>query len=228
MSLGNWIKSRSVSGMEISTVSNLTKVIDGEGSLRITQSAIAETTALVTGHVSPVFEAPFTKGKIRTLMKLPNVTDDDTHMTFVGCMSMMNQVNTWDNGGNAYFAGRWGKASPEWRIGRVNNGVVSSSSFEILASGNATLVPEENELRAVEFEWVYDETLFSGIRLRLKVGSNTDFSGLTTIYTIFDPSPVALSTSVGEGVFLCTLHDIPGPVVEVIYDKTTIFELLQI
>jgi hypothetical protein len=51
---------------------------------------------------------------------------------------------------------------------------------------------------------------------------------MTIMYQVVDTSENSLTTTVGEGLFMAALHDVTGPVVTVLFDKTTNYELLPV
>lgn len=229
MAIADWFIVKSDAAMDVSL--ETTSPIDSTSSLRISQEDIATTTPVVNAHLRLVAGSPqsqFLKGKVRTLIEPKQLTDDDTSVTFQGIIGMMSQSNVFSAGGKAYFAGRWGASSPDWRIARVDNGVIDTDSFTVLASGIDSNIPDVDDIRAIEFEWVYDASEFNGVRLTFSAAPDSDFGNLVKVYQIVDTIPDSLDSTVGEGLFFSALHSTTGPVVKTLYDKTTIFELVPI
>lgn len=229
MAIADWFIVKSNAGIDANL--EISSPIDGTGSLHITQSSIAASVAVANSHLRLMAGPPqsqFTKGKVRTLIQPKQFTDGATSVSFVGILGMMSQADVFASGGKAYFAGRWGAASPDWRITRVDNGVSGVSSHTSLASSITTNIPGVDDVRAIEFEWVYDELEFNGVRLTFSVSPDDDFGNLTQVYQVVDTSANHLTSTVGEGLFFSALHSATGPVVETLYDKTTIFELVPV
>ena len=229
MALANWLITKSNPGIDVQVDTAIP--LHGTGSLRISQDNIAATTAVANAHLRPLAGPPqsqFVKGKVRTLIQPKMFTDNATSISFMGILGMMSQANVFATGGKGYFAGRWGGVSPSWWIARVDHGVTSAADFFSLRTGNTTHLPSFNDVRAIEFEWIYDSLEFGGVRLTFSVSANADFSNLTQIYQVIDNSASSLTTSSGEGVFFSALHTTAGPIVDVLYDRTTIFELVEI
>lgn len=203
--------------------------IDGTGSLRLSQEDIADDVGVVTIHLRPIAGSPqseFLRGKIRTLIKPLAFQDDDHTVSFFGIIAMMSQAQVYDTGGAAYFAGRWGGDAPFWAISRVNAGIDGPESFTHLAQGTVLNLPGLDDVCAMELEWLYDPLEFNGVRLTLKAASDDSFSNMVPIYQVVDSSGNSLDSTIGEGLFLCALHDNTGPAVTVLYDKTGNFELV--
>ena len=229
MAIADWFIVKSDGAMDVNL--EIGSPIDGTGSLRISQDAIAATEPVANAHLRLMAGPPqsqFLKGKVRTLIQPKQFTDGATSVTFMGILGMMSQADVFAAGGKGYFAGRWGAATPDWRIMRVDNGVTGMSDFTNLASGTTTNVPGVDDIRAIEFEWVYDALEFNGVRLTLSVSPDEDFGNLVQVYQIVDTGASALDSTVGEGLFFSALHSVAGPVVETFYDKTTIFELVPV
>jgi len=229
MAIADWFIVKSDASMDVHL--EIGSPIDGTGSLRISQEDIAATVGVSNAHLRLMAGPPqsqFLKGKVRTLIQPKQFTDAATSVTFQGIVGMMSQADVFAAGGQGYFAGRWGGASPSWWIARVDNGVSGSGSFTMLASGNTTSLPGVDDVRAIEFEWVYDPLEFNGTRLTFSVAPDDDFGNLVQIYQIVDTDPTSLDSTVGEGLFFSALHSVAGPVVETFYDKTTIFELVPV
>jgi hypothetical protein len=228
MAIADWFIAKSDAGMDVHL--EIGGPIDGTGSLRITQEAISASTAVATAHLRPVAGSPqsqFTKGKIRTLIKPVSFADTGTTVSFAGIIAMMNQANVFDPGGAAYVAGRWGGASPSWFISKVaGSGITGGGSFVHLATGNIAGLPGIGDVRAIEFEWIVDPLEFNGVRLTFKASPDSSFTNLAPIYQVVDTSAF-LSSTVGEGLFMSSLHSAPvGQDDEFLYDNTTIFELI--
>ena len=229
MAIADWFIVKTDPGVDVHL--EIGSPIDGTGSLRIAQDAIAAVTPVASAHLRLMAGPPqsqFLKGKVRTLIQPKQVTDGATSVTFQGIQGMMSQADVFTAGGKAYFAGRWGGVSPSWWIARADNGVTGAGSFTMLASGTTTNLPGIDDIRAMEFEWVYDPLEFNGVRLTLSAAPDDDFGNLVQIYQIVDTSASHLDSTVGEGLFLSALHTATGPVVETFYDKTTIFELVPV
>lgn len=229
MAIADWFIAKSDAGMDVHL--EIGVPIDGTGSLRIAQDAIAATVGVANAHLRLMAGPPasqYLKGKVRTLMQPKQFTDSATSVSFFGVHGMQNQANIFDVGGKAYFAGRWGGTSPSWWIARVDNGITGAGDFVPLMTGNTTNLPGIDDVRAIEFEWVYDPLEFNGVRLTFSVAPDDNFSNLAQVYQVVDSSANALDSTVGEGVFFSALHSAAGPVVEVLYDKTTIFELVPV
>ena len=229
MAIADWIIEKSDPAMTANL--EIGAPIDGTGSLHLSQLAIAPTVGVSTAHLRVLAGPPqsqFLKGKIRTLIKPINFTDTATSSSFFGIHAMMNQGQVFAAGGKAYFAGRWGGMTPSWRMSRVDNGINGTISFTHLSQGSVLNLPGLNDIRAIEFEWIFDPLEFSGVRLTLSVAPDSNFNNLATIYQVVDTTPNHLTTSVGEGLFLSALHSTPGAVLEVLYDKTANFELVPL
>ena len=227
MAIADWFISKNDPG--VATALEIGAPIDGTGSLRM---ADAGSPAIVNNsHVRLMAGPPssqFLKGKVRTLMQPLDFTDAASSVSFFGCIGMMSQADVWAAGGQGYFAGRWGGASPSWWIARVDNGITMASDFTMLASGDTTNLPSVGTVVPIEFEWIYDPLEFNGVRLIFRVGTLTDFSDLADIYTVIDSSPTALNSTIGEGLFMSDVRTALGPDVEVLFDKTTNFELVPV
>jgi hypothetical protein len=229
MAIADWFIVKSDAAMDVNL--EIGSPIDGTGSLRISQDAIAATEPVASAHLRLMAGPPqsqFLKGKVRTLIQPKQFTDGATSVSFMGILGMMSQADVFAAGGQGYFAGRWGGATPSWWIARVDNGVTGTGSFTVLASGTTTNLPGVDDIRAIEFEWVYDPLEFNGTRLTFSAAPDDDFGNLVQIYQVVDTGASALDSSVGEGLFFSALHSVAGPVVETFYDKTTIFELVPV
>lgn len=229
MAISDWIIEKSTANLHVNL--EITTPIDGTGSLRISNEAIKDDTTVATGHLRVLAGSPqsqFLKGKIRTLLKPVAFTDGATSVSFFGIMCMMNQGQVFDDSpaGAAYFAGRWGGTTPSWRVSRAVAGITGTSSFTHLAQGTTTHLPGLGDTIATELEWIYNPLEFGGVRLTFKVSSDDNFSNLATVYQVIDNSVSVLTTTVGEGLFLCTLHTATGPEVTALFDKTSLYELV--
>ena len=229
MAIADWIIEKSDPAMTANL--EIGSPIDGTGSLHLSQTAIAATVGVSTEHLRVLAGPPqsqFIKGKIRTLIKPINFTDAATSASFFGIHSMMNQAQVFALNGKAYCAGRWGGVSPSWRISRVDNAITGTASFTTLATGSILNLPAIGDVRAIEFEWIFDPLEFNGVRLTFSAAPDDNFNNLGVIYQVVDTSANHLTTTVGEGLFMAALHSVPGPVLEVLYDKTANFELVPL
>jgi hypothetical protein len=222
----DWIVEKSNPSIitDIETVSP----ISGLGSLRISQSPIAATVGISHTYLRVNAGPPqskFLKGKIRTLIQPTQFTDTATSESFFGIYSMTNSTRPFETGGKTYCAGRLGGISPSWVIARVNNGYASVGDFTILSQGSVVNLPAINDIRSLEFEWIYDPILFQGVRLTLRASTTTNFSNMVIISQVIDTVGF-LSSTMGEGLFLSTLHTTPGPIVSALFDRTLHFELV--
>jgi hypothetical protein len=229
MAIADWFIVKDDPGIDVNL--EIGSPIDGTGSLNITQTSIAATVPVANAHLRLMAGSPqsqFLKGKVRTLIQPKQFTDGATSVSFNGILGMMSQADVFAAGGKAYFAGRWGGATPTWWVTRVDSGVTGTSSHTMLASGSATNLPGVDDIRAIEFEWVYDALEFNGVRLTFSASPDDDFGNLVQIYQFVDSSANHLTTTVGEGLFGSALHSVAGPVVQTFYDNTTIFELVPV
>lgn len=229
MAIADWNIEKSDIGMTVNL--EIGAPIDGTGSLNISQASIAASVPVATAHLRVIAGPPnsqFLKGRINTLVKPLQFTDSATTPTFFGIHAMMNQAQVFAVGGKCYMAGRWGGATPSWRISRVDNGITGVGSFTHLAQGTTTNMPGIGDVRAMQFEWIYDPLEFAGVRLTLKAAPDSNFNNMVTIYQVVDTSVNSLSTTVGEGLFMSALHAVTGPTVQVLYDKTANFELVPL
>ncbi len=226
MAISDWIITKSDGDMSVHL--EIDTPIDGTGSLRMSQEDIADTVGVATAYVRPIAGPPqsqFLKGRIRTLVKIVDVTDSATSVSFFGILGMITE-NESDHLEQAYCAGRWGGTTPSWCISRVDTGITDVSSFAHISQGNTLYLPEVDDVVAIEFEWIYDPLEFHGVRLTFKAAPDDNFSNLITIYQIVDASEDVLTSTVGEGLFMSALHSTPGPIVTLLYDKTANFELV--
>jgi hypothetical protein len=227
VAIADWVISKSNDDLSISL--EIDAPISGTGSLRLSNENIASTVGVAMVHLRPVAGNPqsqFVKGRIRTLIKPVAFTDTDNTRSFFGILSMMNQENVWDIGGKAYFAGRWGGDTPMWVISRMDSGL-AAESFTHLAQGTVVNIPGLDDVRATEFEWIYDPLEFSGVRLTLKASADDKFTNMVTIYQVVDTTGNHLNSTVGEGLFLAPLHESVGPEVTVLFDNTSNYELVS-
>lgn len=226
MAIADWFISKSQASIAVHL--EIGAPIDGTGSLRMANDGLNAEDVSHVRLMAPNPASQFLKGKVRTLLQPIAFTDAAGSESFMGCIGMMNQANAWDTSGVAYYAGRWGGLTPSWWIARGAGPLNTAADFTMLASGDVTNLPGLGVVKAMEFEWVYDPLEFNGVRLILRVGAMSDFSDLAQIYSVVDTGPSSLTTTVGEGLFTASVPASAGPVVECLYDKTTVFELVPV
>ena len=232
MALGDWVINTTANfatSLEISTP------LVGNGSLR---QAFGPQVAAGHGanlHLTGSFARGFTKGRIRTLLRVrtrPASTNDVN--TGAGIICMQSALNVTASG-SCYFAG-WGHNEAatgdntrRFYILKVDGGLsdTSVSASQYLAD-SSTVTTTDGDYYPLEFEWQVDIPNLGGVRLILRRGTlnSTDFGTLATVYDIID-STSPLTTTVAEGVGSIRGNTTTSGADFVFnWDETSVFQLL--
>lgn len=167
---------------------------------------------------SPLHERGFSDGKIRTLVRR-NSADQTISWSGIFFLSDRLGIGTrLDPGLNRYEVS---DENGSIKIIKVTNGIKST----LLDTGQNFLV---DTIYGIDVQWEYDITMTRTL-ITVKLGTNVDFSDLTTIGTYSDiedsfNSPHQFSTS--EGFFF--QNEASGDLVSYNYDKTTISRFISI
>jgi hypothetical protein len=178
-------------------------------------------------------------GRLRTLVRW-DVFPGVSAPSIAGCVFMQSQndlMNT--GGGNYYFFGlrtyeNWSQPS-ELVLRKVvgdrlyvaafgdSGSNISLETIDVDALLGTTITT--GTVVALEVDWVVDVAQTGGIYIIGKVGLQTDFSDLGVAFTHIDfNSPFV--TTVAEGLGLAIRHASAGLVKEVVFDQTTMYELV--
>lgn len=87
----------------------------------------------------------------------------------------------------------------------------------------SVLISDPTSLFTIDVMWFYDETEFSGTKIRVKIGTMADYSDLTLILDVTDNSSFPLSTTESEGLFHVTTGT--GVDNEWIFDTTQLYSV---
>jgi hypothetical protein len=160
----------------------------------------------------------FTVGKVRTLMKAVSVTGTLSQV-YPGlfCMSESEDV-TAINQDLYMVAVNPNNVADNIELKRLINSIDQFNTATTLASAQIDFTV--GNTIGLELEWQLDLVNIGGIALRVRTGTQTDFSDLSLRFTYIDPSP--LTTSFAEGLALYT-NSGSGDVT-MLFDETAIFE----
>jgi hypothetical protein len=200
------------------TVIDGSTVIVGAGSLRISNTN--DMTPAMNGHCVYTGNKGFTRGRLRTLVKLPS----GTTRTRAGIYCMASQADL-TSLGSAYYACIQNDSfggDRTLQLSKVTAGFDQEPPGTTLGSVAHPAFTETATV-ALELEWVADAAVLGGTRLIVRQGSATDFSDLVDKIDITDVSS-PLVTSAGEGLVLVKWGT-SGDLAEARFDQTTVVQM---
>ena len=191
-----------------------TGALVGSSSLEIVMASGSR----VQGQLDAGESRGFTKGKIRSLFKNTAVTGTASSVN-VGLWCLSSVENMLGTGsGDAYAVGIY----PEDSVTNVTLRKITQNLGEFLSTG--TLLGSASEdfataTVALELEWNVAVAETGGVVLKVRTGSQTDYSDLSEVISIVDSSS-PYTTGFAEGIF-CDCDT--GQTATFLIDNTEIF-----
>jgi hypothetical protein len=205
--MGDW-EVYKANGTESAVIDTASPIV-GTGALlmRLTQSGDAV-------QLRPAAHKPraFLKGRARTLVH--PVSAATNLRAGIYCMASAGNIAT---AGSAYALPF--KYGDTLRLEFIDTPGLDQTSQTVLATTAYTFT--QGQTYALELEWAYDLAAWGGVRLVARVGTRLDFSDLAEVLAHTHGANV-LAASFGEGLFA---HS-DGGAKDVVFDETTIFEVL--
>jgi hypothetical protein len=166
-------------------------------------------------------------GRLRTVCRVDEHDGSTIQISYFGVSTLQSQDDM-VAGGSCYallVASEEGFANPTLRLHKFTAGLTNS-----LPAPPLVAIPYPGTLTigvpfTLELQWVVDVTTLGGTFLLGSTGVATDFSDLTGQLTIVDTmSP--LTTSVAEGLVGSFKNNVGGDTKKVLFDNTTLYELV--
>lgn len=159
----------------------------------------------------------FTKGKIRTVMKMETIGFSASPQS-MGVYCLSDAENVVITGRDFYAIRVRPLATSNVSLEKVTNGVfgINGTQLGVTATKDFT----EDEIITIELEWNVDIVGAGGVVLKVRTGSATDYSDLTEVITAIDAS-TPYTTGFAEGLYI---HGgTSSGASEVKFDETQIF-----
>jgi len=214
MALSNWNVYKSHSNLIVQI--DVTSPMVGTGSLQL-QKTDSGGQRNFTSLVSTSYTPGILHGKMRQIVRCNS--GNRTRFGFSFCHSHVNI--TGNSGRNWYEANPYIDSAGSvrsWRIVRVVGGEGIGTVTSLFSGGPGWSTSTNFTM---EVEWHVDVSGLGGTQIILRSGTLTDFSDLTQITTLVDPTPNALITSLGEGPHV-TQWDTFGDNYNVRFDNTSV------
>lgn len=170
------------------------------------------------GQLNSGFSRGFTIGKIRTLMNVESTSDPTNLYPGIFCMSESENVTAITNDLYA-VAVNPNNVSGNVQLKKLNNGILDFDSESVLGSSQIDFTV--GNTIALELEWLADVDQIGGVLLRVRTGTELDYSDLSEVITYVDVSSPYTSTF-AEGI-MCHFQSGVGVSV-ILFDETIIFE----
>lgn len=231
MSINDWAVYVENGNLQVFTEQDSGEIIIGSGSLAMeyTNSMLYSHANLVPNDivVSPLPKGISPAGRLRTICQVDTHDGSAPQTSYFGLTAMQDQDDL-SSSGSCYallIASDEGLANPTLHLHKFTSGLTDGLPVASLASitfpGTITLgVPF-----TLELDWVVDIANLNGTLLIGKTGTATDFSDLTGQISFVDTiSP--LMDSVSEGIVASFKNNLVSSTKRVLFDNTTLFELL--
>ena len=216
MALADWTLYQSQPGLT-AEITTTTPILDA-GSLRLVNIGEASSVNL-QNFTSLLYTPGLLEGRMRQILRI-----DSAGKTRAGFAFMQSAADISTTDDKDYYQvvahADATAATRTIRIDRIDGGSVNTTNLFETSSPAWTV----GSVFTIEVDWQASVTEIGGTRITVRTGTATDFSDLSEIADLTDPSPDAHTTTLGEGPYILKF-DTTGETYEVRYDNTSVFQL---